>query len=336
MSDPVAPTSTLAIGSRKSQLAMVQTHHVHGLLSTMFPHIQFTITGMTTTGDEVLDVALAKIGAKSLFTKELEVALHERSVDLVVHSLKDMPTQLPPGMTIGAILEREDPRDAVVMKASLAAKGISRLEDLPVGAVIGTSSVRRIAQLKRRFPGLVFQDVRGNLNTRLAKLDAEDGPYSALLLAHAGLVRLNWHSRISQTLDPDTILHAVGQGALGIEIRADDALVGSIVGSLEHRDTALRCIAERGFMRGLEGGCSVPLGVWSEITRKENGAIHILLKGGVCSVDGSREIRDELFVEFDNSTDYGHQKELAEGLGRDLGIKFVGLGAQEILKEIRP
>ncbi|KAI8608662.1 porphobilinogen deaminase [Chytriomyces sp. MP71] len=336
MSDRHPVAGALSIGTRKSQLALVQTEHVRARLQALFPSLQLSVVGMSTKGDEVLDVALAKIGAKSLFTKELEVALANKDVDLVVHSLKDMPTLLPDGMAIGAILEREDPRDAVVMSATLRDEGISRLDQLPEGAVIGTSSVRRIAQLKRRFPHLVFQDVRGNLNTRLAKLDAENGPYSALLLAHAGLVRLNWHSRISQTLDADIILHAVGQGALGIEIRSDDATVQGIVGGLEHKDTALRCIAERAFMRGLEGGCSVPLGVWTELSRPSPSTARLLLKGGVCSVDGSREIRHDHSIEFDEGTlDIAQQKQLAQKLGHDLSVKFVELGAQDILKEIR-
>ncbi|KAJ3011893.1 UNVERIFIED_CONTAM: hypothetical protein HDU68_001475 [Siphonaria sp. JEL0065] len=326
------PTTQLVIGTRKSQLAMVQTLHVKTLLETHFPTTAFSVLGMTTTGDEVLNVALSKIGSKSLFTKELEVALYDKAVDLVVHSLKDLPTQLPEGMVIGAIMERENPRDAVVMKLDLHNKGV-KLQDLPAGSVIGTSSVRRIAQLRRRFPNLVFQDVRGNLNTRLAKLDDPEGPYSALLLAHAGLVRLNWHSRISQTLDPDVILHAVGQGALGIEIRGDDALLQQVVGVLEHTETALRCIAERGFMRGLEGGCSVPLGVWTEYIKKDEKTL-LLLKGGVCSVDGSKEIRQELSAEVDFSN-IPESKQRAEQLGRDLSVKFIELGAQHILAEIR-
>ncbi|KAI9346296.1 porphobilinogen deaminase, dipyromethane cofactor binding domain-containing protein [Obelidium mucronatum] len=330
------PSTELVIGSRKSQLAMIQTMHVKAILEERHPSTTFSVVGMTTTGDEVLNVALSKIGSKSLFTKELEVALYDKTVDLVVHSLKDLPTQLPEGMVIGAIMKREDPRDAVVMKLGLHEKGV-KLEDLPVGSVIGTSSVRRIAQLKRRFPGLVFQDVRGNLNTRLAKLDAADGPYSALLLAHAGLVRMNWHSRISQTLDPDTILHAVGQGALGIEIRGSDAVVQQVVGVLEDLETALRCIAERGFMRGLEGGCSVPLGVWTELTpisASSSTAYRLLLKGGVCSVDGSREIRDEAFVDVDLSQ-VAESKARASQLGLDLSVKFIELGARDILVEIR-
>ncbi|ORY33578.1 porphobilinogen deaminase [Rhizoclosmatium globosum] len=330
------PTTQLVIGSRKSQLAMIQTMHVKAVLEKLHPSISFSVTGMTTTGDEVLNIALSKIGSKALFTKELEVALYDKSVDLVVHSLKDMPTQLPEGMIIGAIMEREDPRDAVVMKPDYHAKGM-KLQDLPPGSVIGTSSVRRIAQLRRRFPHLEFQDVRGNLNTRLAKLDAPDGPYAALLLAHAGLVRMQWHSRISQTLDPGIIMHAVGQGALGIEIRENDTLLQGVVAALEHKETALRCIAERGFMRGLEGGCSVPLGVWTELVPIDGTAsskFRLILKGSVCSVDGSREIRDELEGQVDLN-DMVRSKQLAEKLGRDLSVKFIADGAQDILREIR-
>ncbi|KAJ3063467.1 hypothetical protein HDU98_000731 [Podochytrium sp. JEL0797] len=306
--------------------------HVKQILEQTYPHTTFTVTGMTTTGDEVLDVALAKIGEKALFTKELEIALHNKSVDLVVHSLKDMPTNLPEGMLIGAIMKREDPRDAVVMKPDFHAKGM-RLQDLPDGSVVGTSSVRRVAQLKRRFPGLVFLDVRGNLNTRLSKLDSPTGPYSALLLAHAGLVRMGWQNRISETLDPDTILHAVGQGALGIEIRANDPALAEVVGRLEDPETAVRCFAERAFMRCLEGGCSVPIGVWSEVTKSED-VDTLLLKGSVCSVDGSREIREEMRVEI-QMDNVAASKAAAEKLGSDLSAKFIALGALEILKAIR-
>ncbi|KAI8853506.1 porphobilinogen deaminase, dipyromethane cofactor binding domain-containing protein [Chytridium lagenaria] len=300
------PKTTVTIGTRESQLAMVQAHHVHALLVKAHP--------------QILDVSLSKIGSKSLFTKELEVALHEGTVDLVVHSLKDLPTTLPPGMVIGAILSREDPRDAVVMSPRWAGK---RLQDLPEGSVIGTSSVRRSAQLRRRFPGLQFEDVRGNLNTRLKKLDAEDSPYAALLLAYAGLARLGWHERISEVLSPDTILHAVGQGALAIEVREQDQLTRELVKPLDDRTARLRCMAERAFMRKLEGGCSVPLGVWSELQQTT---------GNVHSLDGSQHVSGDDSILLDLSSDVFHQ---AEELGERLAATFVERGAAVILSEIR-
>ncbi|KAJ3349378.1 hypothetical protein HDU83_000606 [Entophlyctis luteolus] len=316
---------------------MVQTNFVHDTLLRAHKHLTFSITGMSTTGDEVLNVALAKIGSKSLFTKELEVALHEKVVDIVVHSLKDMPTQLPDGMALGAIMKREDPRDALVLRKDLHAKPESlrlKLSTLPAGSVVGTSSVRRAAQLRRRFPNLVFKDVRGNLNTRLAKLDDPAGPYSALLLAYAGLSRLGWHDRISEVLNEDVIFHAVGQGALGIEIRADDSNAASVVSVLNDPETALRCIAERAFMRGLEGGCSVPLGVWTELAVIGGGKATLRLKGCVCSLDGEKYIEDGLSVEVDMENE-NQSRQSAQQLGHDLSVKFIALGAQAILAEIR-
>ncbi|RKO89239.1 porphobilinogen deaminase, dipyromethane cofactor binding domain-containing protein [Blyttiomyces helicus] len=318
-------SSPIVIGTRESQLAMVQATHVQARLQAAFPDHTFLIKGMTTLGDQVQDVALSKIGSKALFTKELEVALHNGSVDLVVHSLKDLPSLLPPGMVVGAILEREDPRDAVIMRAGSA---VTRLEDLEEGSVVGTSSVRRSAQIRARFPGLRFEDVRGNLNTRLKKLDAPDSPYACLLLAFAGVHRLGWDSRISQILPPTTMLHAVGQGALGIECRSDDDRILSFLSTLDDRATRLRCTAERGFMRALEGGCSVPLGVWSEL---ENGALKLV--GSVTSLDGKVEARDEAFVTIegrDRETDVG----VAEALGHELAAVLVGKGAKVILDEI--
>ncbi|KAJ3195421.1 hypothetical protein HK101_000263 [Irineochytrium annulatum] len=298
------PKTSLTIGSRESQLAMIQTNHVSALLQAAHPGAEFRVLGMTTKGDQILDVALSKIGSKSLFTKELEVALQEGAVDLVVHSLKDLPTTLPPNMTIGAILEREDPRDAVVMKSDSKGK---TLEDLPRGSVIGTSSVRRSAQLKRKFPGLVFQDV---------KLDAPDSPYSALLLANAGMVRMGWKDRISQVLPPETILHAVGQGALAVEVREDDAITNSIVGVLDHWETRVRCSAERAFMRALEGGCSVPLGVWTEFAAGGDGSKKgrtLVLRGCVTSLDGSKDVRGEM-TELIPFADKSADVKLAEAL----------------------
>ncbi|KPP79113.1 hypothetical protein Z043_101333 [Scleropages formosus] len=202
---------------------------------------------MSTVGDKILDKALSKIGEKSLFTKELENALERNEVDLVVHSLKDLPTSLPPGFTIGAVLKRETPYDAVILHPKKA--GLT-LDTLPEGSVIGTSSLRRAAQLKRRFPHLEFKDIRGNLNTRLKKLDDHDD-YSAIILAAAGLRRLGWESRISQILTPDDCMYAVGQGALAVEARAGDEDILKMLSVLNDTDTVLRCVAERAFLRHL-------------------------------------------------------------------------------------
>ena len=209
-----APTRTVRIASRKSQLALVQTHWVQGELQKHFPDITFEVQTMSTQGDNILDVALAKIGDKGLFTKELELGMLDRSSDIAVHSLKDLPTRLPEGLMLGCVSEREDPADALVVHENHKDK---QLETLPPGAIIGTSSLRRLAQLRYHYPHLEFKDIRGNLNTRLQKLD--NGEYDAIILAVAGLVRLDMSDRIHQVITPEISLHAVGQGALGIECR---------------------------------------------------------------------------------------------------------------------
>jgi hydroxymethylbilane synthase len=269
---------------------------------------------MSTQGDKILDVALAKIGDKGLFTKELELGMIEKSIDFAVHSLKDLPTNLPEGLALAAITERENPADAVVFHEKY--KG-QTLETLPAGAVIGTSSLRRLAQLRHKFPHFTFKDVRGNLNTRMAKLDA--GEYDALILAVAGLERLEMSDRIHQILPPDISLHAVGQGALGIECRADDAELITILKAIEHPQTRDRCLAERSFLRSLEGGCQVPIGVNTEV----NGD-NLTLTGIVASVDGKKLVKD---------TVTGLAKD-AEALGTQLANTLRQQGATEILEEI--
>jgi hydroxymethylbilane synthase len=320
----------VTLGTRKSELAMKQTRMVLELLKEYYPSLEVEIEGITTTGDKILDVALSKIGEKSLFTKELEVALQESRVDLVVHSLKDLPTTLPKGMSLGAVLEREDPRDAVVM--SLSNKELT-LETLPKGSVIGTSSVRRSAQLKRKFPHLEFKDIRGNLNTRLKKLDDPESEYSCILLAYAGLHRLGWDSRISQVLNSDTLLHAVSQGAIGIEIRKGDVKIQELLQPLTHFETLLRVTAERSFMRNLEGGCSVPLGVFTNLNQS-NDSCTLELVGSVTSLDGARHLQENLQVSISNSKSLNQKLDLAEKLGLDVSLKLIDLGAREILNEI--
>ncbi|KAJ1976596.1 porphobilinogen deaminase [Dimargaris xerosporica] len=315
------------IGSRKSALALIQTNHVRDRLSQLFPKATFPLVTMSTQGDKILDVALAKIGEKALFTKELEVALEAKQVDLVVHSLKDLPTTLPAGMVIGAILEREDPRDAVVMKYGHPYRSLA---DLPPGSVVGTSSVRRIAQLRRRFPTLDFQDIRGNLNTRMKKLDDPQGPFDALILAAAGLQRLGWRNRITQVIPEHTMLHAVGQGALAVECRADDAATLRLVAQLTHSDTLLRCVAERTVMRVLEGGCSVPLGVYTEFLgtgSKRTMRLHCL----VASLDGQKIVEAELTQPMLPTAN--------ESVAQDLGLAVADLmkrrGARALLEKIK-
>ncbi|MGA7933707.1 MAG: hydroxymethylbilane synthase [Kovacikia sp.] len=305
---------TIRIGSRKSQLALVQTYWVQEQLQKAFPTRTFEVHTMSTHGDKILDVALAKIGDKGLFTKELELGMIDREIDFAVHSLKDLPTRLPEGLTLGCVTERENPADALVLHENHRDK---QLDTLPEGAIIGTSSLRRLAQLKHHYPHFIFKDVRGNLNTRLAKLDS--GDYDALILAVAGLQRLGMEDRIHQVIPAEISLHAVGQGALGIECRADDAEVLSLLKALQHQPTAYRCYAERAFLRELEGGCQVPIGV---NTLLENDTL--TLTGIVASLDGQRLVKDTI---SGPATD-------AERLGTELAKALREQGAQEILNEI--
>ncbi|KAJ1961291.1 hypothetical protein GGI12_003329 [Dipsacomyces acuminosporus] len=319
----------LSVGSRDSKLALIQTEYVIDLIQRAHPHISISLETMKTIGDKILDVSMNKIGDKGLFTKELELALSTKAVDLVVHSLKDMPTQLPDNMEIIAITEREDPRDAVIM--SLKNKG-KRLEDLPSGSVIGTGSVRRIAQLKRLYPHLRFQDIRGNLSTRLAKLDAEASPFEALILAVAGMKRQGLSDRISHPID--SFLHAVGQGALGIEVRSDDERTKSLVSKcLNHRPTRLACLAERELMRLLEGGCSVPIGVRT----RWNGST-LTLSTIVASTDGSEavEAEDSAEITVGDSDDFDAEDARARALGAKLASLMREKGAGAILEKINP
>jgi hydroxymethylbilane synthase len=305
---------TVRIGSRKSQLALVQTHWVQAELQKAFPDITFEVHTMSTQGDKILDVALAKIGDKGLFTKELEVGMLNHDTDFAVHSLKDLPTNLPEGLTLGCVTDRENPADALVVHAKHQDK---QLDTLPAGAIIGTSSLRRLAQLRHHFPHFVFKDVRGNVITRLAKLDS--GEYDALILAVAGLERLELGDRVHQVIPPEISLHAVGQGALGIECRTGDEEILKIIKALEHPPTASRCYAERAFLRELEGGCQVPIGVNTTIAGDT-----LTLTGIVASLDGQKVVKDT--VSGATTT--------AEQLGIELAHKLKEQGAQEILSEI--
>ena len=304
----------LRIASRRSQLAMVQTNWVKAELEKAHPGLTITVEAMATQGDKILDVALAKIGDKGLFTKELEAQMLVGRADIAVHSLKDLPTNLPEGLMLGCITEREDPADALVVNAKNANH---RLDTLPEGAVVGTSSLRRLAQLRHHYPHLSFKDVRGNVITRLEKLDS--GDYDCLILAAAGLERLGFGNRIHQIIPGDISLHAVGQGALGIECVEGKPEVLEIIKVLEHTTTSRRCLAERAFLRELEGGCQVPIGVNSQISNDD-----LTLTGMVASLDGKRLIRDEA---SGSAAD-------PESIGIELAGKLKQQGAGAILKEI--
>ncbi|CZR56948.1 probable porphobilinogen deaminase [Phialocephala subalpina] len=315
---------TIHIGTRRSALAVVQAEMVLAALQNAHPELNYEIHAMSTMGDKNQTTALHEFGAKALWTHELEAQLLEGKLDLIVHCLKDLPTQLPPKCVIGCIMEREDPRDVVIMKKGLNYKS---LLDLPEGSVVGTSSVRRSAQVKRLYPKLKFKDVRGNVNTRLAKLDAEDGEYSCLILAAAGILRMDWGGRITQYLDSKTEggshLYAVGQGALAIEVREGDEKTTAILGKLANQESTLSGTAERSLMRTLEGGCSVPIGV--ETTWVEKGKL--LMKAIVVSLDGKQSVEAERLGEVLTAKD-------ADEFGWDLAGILVEKGATKILEDI--
>ncbi|MGB1416438.1 MAG: hydroxymethylbilane synthase [Synechococcus sp.] len=304
----------LRIASRRSQLAMVQTNWVKAELEKAHPGLTITVEAMATQGDKILDVALAKIGDKGLFTKELEAQMLVGRADIAVHSLKDLPTNLPEGLMLGCITEREDPADALAVNDKN--KGYT-LETLPEGSVVGTSSLRRLAQLRHHYPHLIFKDVRGNVITRLEKLD--NGDYDCLILAAAGLGRLGFSDRIHQLIPSEISLHAVGQGALGIECVEGKPEVMELIKVLEHTATSQRCLAERAFLRELEGGCQVPIGVNTSIDGDQ-----LTLTGMVASLDGKRLIRDQ---------SSGSAQD-AEAIGIALANTLKAQGAGDILKEI--
>ncbi|XP_053547321.1 porphobilinogen deaminase isoform X2 [Bombina bombina] len=335
----------IRVGTRKSQLARIQTDSVVEMLSKKFQAAHFEIVAMSTTGDKILDTALSKIGEKSLFTKELENALERNEVDFVVHSLKDLPTSLPPGFTIGAVCKRENPYDAVVFHPKHFGK---TLNSLPEKSVIGTSSLRRAAQLKKKFPHLEFKDIRGNLNTRLKKLDDQED-FSAIILAAAGLQRMGWENRIGQVLTSDECLYAVGQGALAVEVRAKDQHILRMVSVLQDSHTVLRCIAERAFMKRLEGGCSVPVAVSTSVTDSQ-----LYLTGAVYSLDGSDSLKETMqtCIQFPSEDEEGPNDDTqhvgitasgvsrqalqsAEHLGTELANLLLSKGAKEILTVAR-
>lgn len=284
------------IGSRKSKLAMVQSEFILGELQKLNPSFTFEIVNFDTKGDKILNIALPKIGDKGLFTKELEDSLENGGVDLVVHSLKDMPCQtLPDKLIISGVPEREDPTDAFVVAKRWEGIKLS-LDDLDDNSVIGTSSLRRISQLKEKYPKLKFETIRGNLQTRFAKLDDPGNKFDAIILATSGLKRMGFENRITMKLSSDICMHAVSQGALGIECRRNDRMVIEMMNALNHEDTLLRIIAERTFLAKLEGGCSAPVGVLSRVNEQS-----IFLEGCVLSQDGTQRLHDKFEIKFDSS-----------------------------------
>src|SRR5438105_1127207 len=305
----------LVIGSRGSKLALWQSEWVKARLEALDPEVSVRIEVFKTSGDVMRDVPLASIGGQGVFTKELELALLDRRVGLAVHSLKDLPTVVPEGLSIAATPEREDPRDALVLRAGADAAGAS-LRGLRQGAVVGTSSLRRIAQLKHLRPDLQIKDLRGNVDTRLRKLDA--GEFDAVILASAGLRPLGFADRISAAIEADEMLPAVSQGALGVETRADDAQTNALVSRLDHAPTRAAVLAERVLLRSLRGGCQVPIAAHATL---DGGRLR--LDGLVASLDGTEVMRDSL---------EGDAAEAAAG-GEALAARMLGRGAASLLAD---
>ena len=304
-------TETLRIATRKSQLALWQAEYVRDVLLQYHPDLNVELVKMTTQGDKILDTPLAKVGGKGLFVKELEAGLLSGDADIAVHSMKDVPVELPDGLHLSVICPREDPRDAFV------ANNYASFETLPKGARLGTSSLRRQCQLAAQRPDLNIIDLRGNVNTRLQKLD--NGDYDAIILAAAGLKRLGMDNRITEYLSPEVSLPAIGQGAVGIECRQDDDWVNELLAPLNDRDTAIRVKAERALNHRLQGGCQVPIAGYAELSHGV-----ILLRGLVGTVDGSQIIHGEI----------AGQPEDAEYLGRVLAEDLLSRGADEILESL--
>ncbi|KAG7869170.1 hypothetical protein KL918_000715 [Ogataea parapolymorpha] len=314
------PNNTVRIGSRKSQLAVVQSEIVGIGIQKLYPKLQTPIVKLSTLGDQVQNKPLYSFGGKSLWTKELEVLLLQsfgefEQIDMIVHSLKDMPTSLPDEFELGCILQRE------VMRKDSPYKSLS---DLPDGSVVGTSSVRRSAQLLKNHPNLRFKSIRGNLNTRINKLDAPDSDYACVILAAAGLIRINMGHRITQFLGPEEMLYAVGQGALGVEIRKNDPKMKKICQRLDCKSTSIRCRAERELLRTLEGGCSVPVGVWSDYNKDTH---ELYMKSVVLSVEGTQSVEKTLIRKVENF-------EEAVAFGHELALLLINGGAKAILDEI--
>jgi len=307
MPNPSIPTK-IVIATRKSALALWQANFIRHWLLELYPQSEISILGMTTRGDQILDTSLSKIGGKGLFTKELEQSMADGRADIAVHSMKDVPMNMPTRYVLAAITEREDPRDAFVSNQ------YASLDVLPIGSVVGTSSLRRKSQLCARFPHLQVQPLRGNVQTRLHKLD--EGQYAAIILAAAGLKRLGLANRITTFLSPELSLPAVGQGALGIECLSDKSDLVKLMQPLHHLETAQCVEAERAMSRELGGSCQVPLGGFAEITGKK---LH--LRGFVASPDGSRMVSDQLSGE----------PETGMIMGVHLAQNLKAQGANEIL-----
>lgn len=301
----------IKIGTRQSALALWQAEYVAKCLRDKYPGLTVELVKMTTKGDRILDAPLSKIGGKGLFTKALETAMLEQQTDIAVHSLKDMPALVPEGLTIACITKRYDAGDAFVSNK------YDRFDQLPAGAVVGTSSLRRRAQLLAMRPDLAIRDLRGNVNSRLAKLDG--GEYDALILACAGLKRLGFGGRIKEVISRENLLPAVGQGALAIEARAEDKEILELIGFLDHEDTRAAASLERAFLARVEGGCQVPVGVYAQVKEAV-----IEAEAVIASLDGAKVFRGKITGGLEE----------AASLGRQLAESLLADGALEIMQEL--
>lgn len=304
--------SELRIATRASPLALWQAEHVAARLAALHSHLKVSLVTMKTRGDKMLDAPLAKVGGKGLFVKELERGLLDGRADLAVHSLKDVPVHFPRGLELALVMEREDPRDAFVSNR------YANLSEVPAGALVGTSSLRRQSQIRERYPELRVDWLRGNVNTRLSKLDA--GEFDAIILAAAGLQRLGFAERIKVAIEPEECLPAIGQGVLGIEIRSDDQQLRELIAPLAHAETTLRISAERALNQTLNGGCQVPIAGYAVLEQDQ-----LYLRGLVAEPDGSKVLRAEI---------RGSSSE-ARDLGVKLAHQLLAQGADRILARLR-
>ena len=300
----------IIIGTRGSKLALWQAGWIKSELQKLTPGLEIELNKIKTTGDKILDVPLAKVGGKGLFVKEIEEALLRGEADIAVHSMKDVPTEFPEGLHLAVITKREDPRDAFISR-------ISNFRELPNGATIGTSSLRRSCQLLGLRPDLKIEQLRGNLDTRLRKLD--EGQFDAIILAAAGVKRLGWAERITEILEPEISLPAIGQGAVGIECRTNDEFINKLIAPLNHPETSVCVRAERACLKKLEGGCQVPIAAYARLIDDK-----IVMEGLVGSVSGDRIIKSRIEGAPDN----------AESLGVTLAEDLLSKGAKKILDEV--
>jgi hydroxymethylbilane synthase len=303
--------SELRIATRSSPLALWQAEEVARRLKPIYPDLKVSLVQMKTRGDKLLDAPLAKVGGKGLFVKELEVGILEGRADIAVHSMKDVPVDFPDGLELVLIMQREDPRDAFVSNQ------YESLDSMPAGTLVGTSSLRRQTQIRERYPHLKIDWLRGNVNTRLRKLD--DGEYDAIILACAGLIRLGFEHRITRSLEPEECLPAIGQGAVGIEARSDDIAVKELLAPLGHAETSVRIAAERALNETLNGGCQVPIAGYAVLDDGQ-----IFLRGLVGEPDGSRILRAEA----------SGKAEDAVSIGRQLAEDLLSQGADQILSQL--